>query len=168
MSTVALNETEVQIKAVDENEETTASTNIVAQCSSSEGTDKKRKLETEGLTSTNAANFTKFDNAGSDEYRAKIGSSMRRVTVSSYRGKKMVAIREYYEKDGEEKPGKKGISLSFEQYEAVKAMIADGSVDWALEQLPEEKPKEKKAKKAKPAKKAAKEAAKEIDEDDEE
>ena len=46
------------------------------------------------MTSTNAANFTKFDNAGSDEYRAKIGSSMRRVTVSSYRGKKMVAIRE--------------------------------------------------------------------------
>lgn len=34
-------------------------------------------------------------------------SKMRRVTVSSFRGKTMVNIREYYEKDGRELPGKK-------------------------------------------------------------
>lgn len=34
-------------------------------------------------------------------------SKMRRVTVSRFRGKTMVNIREYYEKDGQELPGKK-------------------------------------------------------------
>jgi hypothetical protein len=34
-------------------------------------------------------------------------SKMRRVTVSSFRGKAMVNIREYYAKDGQELPGKK-------------------------------------------------------------
>lgn len=34
-------------------------------------------------------------------------SKMRRITISSFRGKVMVNIREYYEKDGEELPGKK-------------------------------------------------------------
>lgn len=34
-------------------------------------------------------------------------SKMRRVTVSSFRGKTMVNVREYYEKDGQELPGKK-------------------------------------------------------------
>jgi hypothetical protein len=34
-------------------------------------------------------------------------SKMRRVTISSFRGKILVNIREYYEKDGQELPGKK-------------------------------------------------------------
>lgn len=34
-------------------------------------------------------------------------SKMRRVTISTFRGKTMVSIREYYEKDGKELPGKK-------------------------------------------------------------
>lgn len=34
-------------------------------------------------------------------------SKLRRVTVSSFRGKTLVNIREYYEKDGKELPGKK-------------------------------------------------------------
>lgn len=42
-------------------------------------------------------------------------SKMRRVTVSSFRGKTMVNIREYYEKDGQELPGKK-VSLIFEWF----------------------------------------------------
>ena len=32
---------------------------------------------------------------------------MRRVTVSTFRGKTLVNVREYYEKDGQELPGKK-------------------------------------------------------------
>ncbi|KAH8425655.1 transcriptional coactivator p15/PC4 family protein [Aspergillus melleus] len=39
-------------------------------------------------------------------------SKMRRVTISTFRGKTMVNIREYYEKDGQELPGKKVSSLS--------------------------------------------------------
>lgn len=34
-------------------------------------------------------------------------SKMRRVTISSFRGRTMVNVREYYEKDGQELPGKK-------------------------------------------------------------
>jgi hypothetical protein len=34
-------------------------------------------------------------------------SKMRRATISTFRGKTMVNIREYYEKDGQELPGKK-------------------------------------------------------------
>lgn len=40
-------------------------------------------------------------------------SKMRRVTISSFRGKTMVNIREYYEKDGQELPGKK---VKFSKY----------------------------------------------------
>lgn len=38
-------------------------------------------------------------------------SKMRRVTISSFRGKTLVNIREYYEKDGQELPGKKVLRL---------------------------------------------------------
>jgi hypothetical protein len=34
-------------------------------------------------------------------------SNLRRITISSFRGKNMINIREYYEKDGQELPGKK-------------------------------------------------------------
>ena len=34
-------------------------------------------------------------------------SRLRRVTVSTFKGKNMVSIREYYEKDKQELPGKK-------------------------------------------------------------
>ncbi|RAO71228.1 uncharacterized protein BHQ10_007240 [Talaromyces amestolkiae] len=46
-------------------------------------------------------------------------SSHRRITISEFRGKSMVNIREYYEKDGQELPGKKGISLPIEQFNAL-------------------------------------------------
>jgi hypothetical protein len=34
-------------------------------------------------------------------------SKMRRVTLSEFKGKQMVSVREYYEQNGEMKPGKK-------------------------------------------------------------
>ncbi|PNS20680.1 hypothetical protein CAC42_2925 [Sphaceloma murrayae] len=46
-------------------------------------------------------------------------SSSRRVSVTSFKGKQMINIREYYEKDGQHLPGKKGISLPIEQYTAL-------------------------------------------------
>lgn len=50
----------------------------------------------------------------SGESHVEIGKK-RRVTVSVFKGKPLVDIREYYGSDGDEKPGKKGISLTVEQ-----------------------------------------------------
>ncbi|EXJ94750.1 hypothetical protein A1O1_03147 [Capronia coronata CBS 617.96] len=45
-------------------------------------------------------------------------SKNRRVTISDFNGKKLVNIREYYQKDNEWLPSKKGISMSLAQYSA--------------------------------------------------
>lgn len=57
-------------------------------------------------TKVNAGNETtsKTDDNGDRYWEI---SKMRRVTVSEFRGKTMVSVREYYEKDGKELPGKK-------------------------------------------------------------
>ncbi|KAL8200999.1 hypothetical protein R6Q57_012338 [Mikania cordata] len=43
-------------------------------------------------------------------------SDKRRVTLSEFRGKNLVSIREYYKRDGKELPSSKGISLTAEQW----------------------------------------------------
>jgi hypothetical protein len=52
------------------------------------------------------------------------------LLLSFTAGTSYVNVREYYEQDGVLKPGKKGISLSVEQWAAVVA--AAGAVDAAL------------------------------------
>lgn len=52
-------------------------------------------------------------------------SRTRRVSVGQFAGKKLVDIREYYEKDGEMFPGKKGISLTVDQFQLLKEHIPD-------------------------------------------
>ncbi|TVU03291.1 hypothetical protein EJB05_17270 [Eragrostis curvula] len=47
----------------------------------------------------------------------------RRVTLSEFRGKKLVSIRESYLKDGKELPTSKGISLTAEQWEAFRDAV---------------------------------------------
>ncbi|EEH17140.1 hypothetical protein PABG_07227 [Paracoccidioides brasiliensis Pb03] len=49
----------------------------------------------------------------------------RRLTVSSFKGRTMISVREYYEKDGQELPGKKGISLPLEQFNALVQLLPD-------------------------------------------
>ncbi|WYZ41487.1 hypothetical protein EsH8_V_000382 [Colletotrichum jinshuiense] len=52
-------------------------------------------------------------------------SNKRRIGVSQFKNNTFVNIREFYEKDGDMLPGKKGISLTIAQFEAlVKAVPA--------------------------------------------
>lgn len=50
---------------------------------------------------------------------------MKKVSVSNYKDSTLVDIREYYtdKKSGEEKPGKKGISLTLDQWNALKEQV---------------------------------------------
>ncbi|KAL2221440.1 putative RNA polymerase II transcriptional coactivator [Thermoascus aurantiacus ATCC 26904] len=52
-------------------------------------------------------------------------SRLRRVTVSSFKGRTMVNIREYYEKDGNELPGKKGISMPVDQFATLVSLLPE-------------------------------------------
>lgn len=53
-------------------------------------------------------------------------SNNRFVSVGAFKGKVRVDIREYYLDDkGEKKPGKKGISLSMEEWDKLKDIISD-------------------------------------------
>ncbi|KAI0268806.1 transcriptional Coactivator p15-domain-containing protein [Gloeopeniophorella convolvens] len=54
----------------------------------------------------------------------------RRVTVRDFKGSTLIDIREYYGTDGDEKPGKKGISLSVEQWRTL--MQASEAIDRLL------------------------------------
>ncbi|KAL4511964.1 hypothetical protein ABPG72_012809 [Tetrahymena utriculariae] len=47
----------------------------------------------------------------------------KRVSVRKFKGKIYVDIREFYEKDGEMLPGKKGISLNLQNWEQFRNLI---------------------------------------------
>ena len=58
-------------------------------------------------------------------------SAKKRFTVRKWKGNGLLDIREFYEdkKTEEMRPGKKGISLTNDQYKALKALMLDGSID---------------------------------------
>jgi len=57
-------------------------------------------------------------------------SESRRVTVSLFRGRPLVGIRQFYEKDGQQLPARQGISLTPEQWRGL--LGARASVEAAL------------------------------------
>lgn len=57
----------------------------------------------------------------------------RQVRINEFRGRQYVDIREFYEKDGESLPGKKGISLTPAQWK--KLLEVSDEVNRALEQM---------------------------------
>ncbi|KAK4528177.1 hypothetical protein GAYE_SCF53G6112 [Galdieria yellowstonensis] len=58
-------------------------------------------------------------------------SKTRRVSVRKFSGKVLVDIREYYQNGETWSPGRKGISLSIEQFEKLKSHLAD--IDEAIQ-----------------------------------
>ncbi|KAG9448242.1 hypothetical protein H6P81_014370 [Aristolochia fimbriata] len=60
-------------------------------------------------------------------------SNKRRVTIQDFRGKTLVSIREYYEKDGKQLPSSKGISLTTEQWKAFSKAVP--AIEEAIEKL---------------------------------
>ena len=86
-----------------------------------------KKLKAESMMSGDIDKKTKTDDKGSQFIEL---SSKRRITVNKYQGNVLVDFREYYETDGEFKPGKKGISLSVQQWEATKRSIT--AIDEAI------------------------------------
>ncbi|XP_073131039.1 RNA polymerase II transcriptional coactivator KELP [Henckelia pumila] len=50
-------------------------------------------------------------------------SKSRRVTISEFKGRTLVSIREFYSKNGKELPSAKGISLSPEQWASFKKNV---------------------------------------------
>ncbi|XP_019234272.1 PREDICTED: RNA polymerase II transcriptional coactivator KIWI-like isoform X2 [Nicotiana attenuata] len=56
----------------------------------------------------------------SDDADGIVVCENRRVSVRSFQGKIMVDIREFYVKDGKQMPGRKGISLSMDQWNVLR------------------------------------------------
>ncbi|KAI9643404.1 hypothetical protein NHQ30_008023 [Ciborinia camelliae] len=51
------------------------------------------------------------------------GKTPRKIELSEFKGQTLINIREFYEKDGKALPGKKGISLTVDQYKNLLQFI---------------------------------------------
>ncbi|KAH9621010.1 hypothetical protein KSS87_004547 [Heliosperma pusillum] len=60
-------------------------------------------------------------------------SEKRRVTIQDFRGKTLVSIREFYNKDGKFLPTSKGISLTAEQWSSFKKNVP--AIDEAIKKM---------------------------------
>ena len=81
---------------------------------------KKRKIEREKKEKIENEDII----IGEKEVRFVLDNK-KRITVHKFKGQIKVDIREFYDDNGEMKPGKKGISLSLDNWIKLKAFIDD-------------------------------------------
>ena len=98
---------------------------------------KREEVEEEGEEGAvdNASSATEVKRNADGEAYIELGSAKKRCTVKTWKKNVLVDIREFYEKNDSYLPGKKGISLTLEQYEALKAAVLDGSIDNQINEL---------------------------------
>ncbi|KAI1662672.1 PC4-domain-containing protein [Daldinia decipiens] len=148
--------------------------------------DQEVKSSSKSKSKSKSTKKAKTSDAGKDDDGNPFWSlgGTRRATISSFKGKTFVNIREYYtDASGDLKPGKKGITLSPEQYnkllEAIPSINAElrdkghttPDISGAPADAPDSPAKAKNEKKAKPKSKKTKaniEATSDEDEDEEE
>ena len=98
---------------------------------------KREEVEEEGEEGAvgNSSSATEVKRNADGEAYIELGSEKKRCTVKTWKKNVLVDIREFYEKNDSYLPGKKGISLTLEQYEALKAAVLDGSIDQQINEL---------------------------------
>ncbi|KAF5869678.1 putative transcriptional coactivator p15 protein [Botrytis fragariae] len=76
----------------------------------------KKSKTTKATKATTAAKPTSSSSAISPSWDLSTGRTPRKIELSDFKGQTLINIREFYEKDGNVLPGKKGISLTVDQY----------------------------------------------------
>jgi len=79
---------------------------------------KSKKIKNEKRT-------TKPVSSDNPSWELSSGRTPRRVELSEFKNNKLINIREFYEKDGKYLPGKKGISLTVDQYKTLLKAIPE-------------------------------------------
>lgn len=97
--------------------------------SESENEEEKEEVSKSNKKTANSKKKAESESSDSPGDGMYMLAKQRFVNVSEFKGKCYVNIREYYEADGEMKPGKKGISLSTDQWENLKKYIANIDAD---------------------------------------
>ncbi|XP_062579411.1 activated RNA polymerase II transcriptional coactivator p15-like [Saccostrea cucullata] len=93
---------------------------------------KKKKVEKKEKKETKKEEKSASSKGPGGEHMFQL-SRMRYATVSEFRGNVMVGIREFYDAGGELKPGKKGISLTKDQWNRLKEQIDE--IDEAVKEF---------------------------------
>ncbi|TEY71371.1 hypothetical protein BOTCAL_0094g00150 [Botryotinia calthae] len=76
----------------------------------------KKSKTTKATKATTTAKPTSSSSATSPSWDLSTGRTPRKIELSDFKGQTLINIREFYEKDGNVLPGKKGISLTVDQY----------------------------------------------------
>ena len=97
-----------------------------------ENEDNSKELSKTSLIKSKTTTSATSNDAGEATFEI---SGKRRVTVRKFRSNILIDIREYYEDkaSGEDRPGKKGISLTKEQYEKLKELLPE--IDEAVKKM---------------------------------